>query len=610
MPSEPIKIRLRYEKGLAPGDYVVTTALLRDIKATYGDAYQVGFHTTMPAIYAFNPNHTTFRPGDPSVKDVVLEYKQGMLSSSAGNKHHFLTWLYKDFQQKTGIHVPCLLPRPDLYLSPAQRQLPPISGRYWVVFGGGKSDFTVKHWSYARYQATCTRLLQEGIHLVQSGSAAPGHTHPRIQGALDLIGWGYLRELLWQVYHADGVIAPITLGMHVAAAFEKPCVVIAGGREEPWWEAYDNNWGQFGSDAEPVRVPHRYLHTLGQLECCKYSGCWTNKLQPTKHDTNICKDIVSSGPGSQQLPRCMSNITTHDVVSAVLSYYHDGTLTHPDQSGQPPRLLVDNVPWQPTTPPASVQSQVVSLSRGKLLDHPRLGGKLTICVGLHGNYLRFHQRLLDSLLSSTPGSRMDLRIALSGDSEETREYLASLKAAFTLYELPDASGKYAVMRRMFHDPDRPITTPYVAWFDGFCQVRQSDWLNIVAETILKQQLPVGAYSATDRFYPEKLPYVGCSPVDVHRWLASRSWHRGVPADQRGGIYYPQGWFFVVSAEAIRKCDLPDETARQTGGDVVMGEQLRQNGYRIVPINLAGSLVRREPQNTRPSSAQSSYPWQL
>ena len=50
-------------------------------------------------------------------------------------------------------------------------------------------------------------------------------------------------------YHAQGMLCPVTALMHLAAAAEmkggwpknRPCVVVAGGREPMQWEAYPHH---------------------------------------------------------------------------------------------------------------------------------------------------------------------------------------------------------------------------------------------------------------------------------------------------------------------------------------------------------------------------------
>jgi hypothetical protein len=61
--------------------------------------------------------------------------------------------------------------------------------------------------------------------------------------------------------------------MHLAAAVEtrpiahpsRPCIVVAGGRESPNWEAYPT---------------HQFLHTVGVLPCCATGGCWRSRTLP------------------------------------------------------------------------------------------------------------------------------------------------------------------------------------------------------------------------------------------------------------------------------------------------------------------------------------------
>ena len=318
--------KILLEHKLAPGDVVATTALVRDIKLTYGDQITLGFDTNFPAIYEHNPHIVPMRKNDPGVQHVVLCYSAGITSAGRGNKHHFITWHHKDFTNKTGLHVPVHFPKPDLHLTEYEKNTRPVKGRYWLVFGGGKTDMTTKHWDFKRYQEVVDRLRMYGLRFAQSGSTKPGNVHPPMRDVLNLVGWGYVRQMMWQIYHCEGVIAPITCAMHMAAAFDKPCVVIAGGREEPWWEEYSDAWGAFGPKAAPTKVPHRYLHTVGLLDCCAAKGCWRNKVVKISKDNSLCHKLARREPGAQPLPECMNMITTDHVVEAVMSYYEDGTL--------------------------------------------------------------------------------------------------------------------------------------------------------------------------------------------------------------------------------------------------------------------------------------------
>src|SRR5690606_7270800 len=105
-----------------------------------------------------------------------------------------------------------------------------------------------------------------------------------------------LRDLIKLVHHADGVLCPVTLHMHLAAAVEvrpgmpknRACVVVAGGREPSHWEAYPN---------------HQFIHTNGALWCCDDGGCWKTRTHPLldadekDHPANLCVDVVPTGEG-------------------------------------------------------------------------------------------------------------------------------------------------------------------------------------------------------------------------------------------------------------------------------------------------------------------------
>lgn len=327
--------------GRAPGDITVMSAFVRDFAKTYGDQYDVEVFTSCPSLWRSNP-YVSRVLSSPREGVPMHELSYGKQINEADyTPLHFLTAFHRDFKNRTGVDVPVLEPIPDLHLSDEELNTRPIAGRYWLMIAGGKSDFTCKVWSAMRNQQVVNVLRQFGIRFVQIGATYKGNWHPPLQGCLDLIGKTGLRDSLWLLHHADGVICPVTFFMHAAAALKRPCVCIAGGREHWWWEAYVNpatveNFGPIASGKVPV--PHRFLHTQGLLPCCQSRGCWMNKVdktQPDKHKM-YCKLPVDDGYG-QRIPECLRMITVEHVVEAVLSYYEDGTL---DPIGPPPKIIM------------------------------------------------------------------------------------------------------------------------------------------------------------------------------------------------------------------------------------------------------------------------------
>ena len=324
----------------SPGDIVCLTALMRDLHLTYPGEFETDFFTTVAPIWENNPyitplwNHNQKQPktANSDIQLVHCNYGRGIREANQ-ETIHFCTYFHRDFEKQTGIKVPVHLPYGDLHLSEYERTTSPIDGKYWLILTGGKSDFTIKVWHSTYFQEVSDRLGRMGLGVVQTGAKHQGHWHPKLTGdhVIDLCGWGGFREFVQQIYHAEGVICGVTGAMHIAAALQKPCVVIAGGREAYWWEAYvRENVGLGGpAVARLNKVPHRFLHTIGLLDCCKHRGCWKNKVVPLGTDKLICyKPIITR---EMPIAACMQMITPDMVEAAVLSYYYDGTIT-PDES--------------------------------------------------------------------------------------------------------------------------------------------------------------------------------------------------------------------------------------------------------------------------------------
>jgi len=183
-----------------------------------------------------------------------------------------------------------------------------------------------KFWHPDWYQEVIDHF-QGRITFVQVGQKK--HWHPQLKNCINLIDKTNLRQLIRLVYHSIGVLTPISLPMHLAAAVEmknhkkrnRPCVVISGGREPPQWEAYPH---------------HRFLSVNGSLSCCDNGGCWKSRC--TKINDNdpknesLCLFPITIGKthtkyptknlqGELSLAKCMYMIKPSDVIRAIESYY-------------------------------------------------------------------------------------------------------------------------------------------------------------------------------------------------------------------------------------------------------------------------------------------------
>ena len=323
---------------LPPGDVLMLTAAVRDLHRAHPGVYRTAVETSCPALWENNPLVASTAP--PWKADRVIDCEYPLIHESNRRPFHFLHGYVQDLERKLGVTIPVGPFRGDVYLSEDEKRGPsPVAetghtGRYWVLVAGGKHDFTAKWWDPESYQAVVDHFAGR-VTFVQCGGA--GDWHPPLRGVINLVGRTGVREFVRVMYHADGVVCPVTFAMHLAAAVPvrhgaaglRPCVVTAGGREPPHWEMYPG---------------HQFLHTVGALDCCATGGCWRSRCQPVgdgaADDADLCLRPVTTG-GGVLIGQCMSLITPARVIDAIELYYKGGVLEY---EAQPPKPRVRSSP--------------------------------------------------------------------------------------------------------------------------------------------------------------------------------------------------------------------------------------------------------------------------
>lgn len=598
----------------SPGDIVVMTALVRDIHLSYPGQFEIAVKTSAADVWKHNPHVVPAAElAGKHPQMVRLDYGAGIREQNHATVH-FLSYFHKDFNKRTGLDVKVHKPYGDLHLSEEERTAPLVSGRYWIVISGGKSDATVKVWDAQKFQAVVSQLRARGLGVVQIGSTDSGHWHPPMDGALNLVGRTDLRDMMRLIYHADGVVCGVTAAMHMAAALERPCVVLAGGREAWWWEAYvPQNTGFGGPEiAQGLRVPHKFLHTIGVLACCRNHGCWKNKTVPINDDKSLCYWPVTHS--HQPVPKCLDLITPHHVMEGIMQYYTDGTLppirllTADGQPASPEELGITSQPpvllHEPNGRIKKVTSTVLRPAATKtsppaepplpesLFDHPDVGGKYTVCVLFYGpeSHFEMHRRCLEGILNSTPADRVDIRVASNELNPQSLALIAKHQETGRIskhYRHETNDYKYPIMREMFFDPGLPITTKWVVWFDDDSIVRDEKWLLRLSHSISQYHRRDNAHMFGSKFV---FPLAeGQKQVFRKRpWFRNKLWRlrSGKPSPTGNTSHFCAGGWWALTHEAIVKADIPDLGTGLThnGGDWQIGEQLYQAGYSIKLFN--------------------------
>jgi ADP-heptose:LPS heptosyltransferase len=357
---------------LSPGDVVVLTAAIRDLHRNHPLQYLTDVDTTSSQIWENNPYIKKLKwkkdhyfgelPKDPKNNDQIPDYtyNNGIWNNSDKTKaiihqnrtlfikepdidvihsehdlinhchkpFHYLHGPIQDLENKLNIRITPTEFKGDIHLSNEEKswisqvEETGFKGNYWVILAGGKTDFTAKWWDPFRYQDV-VNYFKGRIQFIQCGEK--NHWHPGLKNVIDLRGKTDIRQFIRLIYHADGVLCPITFAMHLAAAVptkpgkpsNRACVVIAGGREPSHWEAYPY---------------HQFIHTCGALPCCDNGGCWFSRCQLVgdgdKKDTEGVCNNYSQVYKNLRIPKCMDMISVDMVIRRIEMYYEGGALKY------------------------------------------------------------------------------------------------------------------------------------------------------------------------------------------------------------------------------------------------------------------------------------------
>ena len=433
----PLKLIL--QNFQSPGDLVMLTAAVRDLHMLYPGHFVTDVRTPCPELWEHNPYVTQVDDGDPAAEVITCEYP--LIHSSNQAPYHFIHGFIEFLNVHLGLQIRPTEFKGDIHLSDAERERPSpvreltgIDAPYWIVAAGGKYDYTTKWWSHARHQAVVDHF-RDRVLFVQIGER--GHHHPMLRGVVDLRGRTSLRDLIRLVHHADGVITPVSLLMHLAAAVEtvpgrpalRPCVVIAGGREPVHWEAYPG---------------HQFLHTIGALACCETGGCWRSRVLPiedgdSKDDPDqLCLDVVDG------LPRCMDLITPDDVIRRMELHLSGPGGRVPTPGWREPI----SQPTSAATEPPAPHSLPIWCEPCPLADVSSASETSTYLIA-EGSDLDGIRDRLDALQVLEPGRAPRVVVGANAVTRDVREYLFSKRLAGTIHRLHESPVRVSEAEIMF-----------------------------------------------------------------------------------------------------------------------------------------------------------------
>lgn len=244
----------------------------------------------------------------PEARLVEVDYRHLIDRSQTDKTARYTAAAYEEFEKATGIKVVRTSPRPYLTGTPPDQlfEKGKIPFPFYVLAAGVKLDMPVKRWPHAAFEEMVA--LDKDRRWFQVGALHDSrlpHVQEPVRGATNLLGKTDLPTLIGLIAFANGVVCHLSLPMLIASATNTPCVAVAGGRENPWL-------------FEDLGVT--VLHTVGEMDCCKATGCWRCGAIPPHNDSAfppnwLCKDPVDDGKGGYG--RCMTKITPRRVLDAL-----------------------------------------------------------------------------------------------------------------------------------------------------------------------------------------------------------------------------------------------------------------------------------------------------
>jgi hypothetical protein len=201
----------------------------------------------------------------------------------------------------------------------------------------------------------------------------------------------------------------------------------------------------------------------------------------------------------------------------------------------------------------------------------------TVFALFYGDYPELAHRCLMSIKALPPG-RVELRVGLNAVPKDshTRQIVQTMVAERYLkerniYESSENIHKYPMMRRLFHDPDNLIKTPYVMWFDDDSFLRTEEctnfegWLTEITG-YMRDCAMIGAIY--------KIGSVG----NQKSYVEDQPWYNGKPVESK--FTFVTGGWWCLRSEIISQFDWPIPALDHRGGDALLGELLRQHEGRL------------------------------
>jgi len=319
------------------GDMLMFTCGVRDFKKAYPDV-RVNVISTAGHIWDYNPNID--RSIVPTEENTFKIGPTHLTNASNRIDWHFANAFRVAIEDALNIHIPQGESKADVYFTQEEYNEPRvIKDPYWIICVNGELGWGCKMYPIDRWQTFVNQ--NPDITFVQIG--AQEDNPPRLQGSnvIDYVGKTQskqtgIRDLFKLFLNAEGSIGLVSFHMHLSGALDKPCIVVAGGREPVSFTRYPG---------------HRYLSTDGCLPC-SITACWHCAIE-------TCHNFVIDNVTGQKVPQCVNIIQPEELTHALNQYYIGGRLKKgvPSQKPKLKNHIVATPPKKEVTIPIGAKAK-------------------------------------------------------------------------------------------------------------------------------------------------------------------------------------------------------------------------------------------------------------
>jgi ADP-heptose:LPS heptosyltransferase len=220
--SYPIVLR----RSMALGDVILTTPIVRAIKAS-NPLSDIHVQTDFPDVFANNPNVTRAAKSIPTMPNELVVDLNGAYED-APMRHVLEAYEAKTREQVTGLGE--VEWRTELFPSRkdhqwAQAMIAKAEGRPVVLIHGDKSHWPGKDAPQSLWDATASRLRQEGWKVFVVGTTT---NEPAFGNDLDLRGQTGILQLAALCAHAKLFAGPDSGPLHISQAMGCPTIGVFG----------------------------------------------------------------------------------------------------------------------------------------------------------------------------------------------------------------------------------------------------------------------------------------------------------------------------------------------------------------------------------------------